>query len=664
VAARLASCGFEVAGIAGETIDFDVTANRPDCLSVYGLAREASVAFGVELAAPPGGRVVDTEPAGSFPVSIDDPGCRRYALALADVRVGPSPGWLADRLTAAGVRPINNLVDVSNYVMLEMGHPTHAFDAARLAGPEIRVRRAGPAETLQTLDGQTRRLDGTMLVIADRDVAVALAGVMGGASSEVSGSTVRVAIESAWFEPVMVRSTSRRLGLKTEAAARFERGADLAAPPRALVRVLALIEQLGAGRQAGPIIDVFPHGVAPRTVVLRRDRIASLLGDPVPDADVERVLSGLAFDLEPIPAGWRVGVPSFRVDVHREADLIEEVGRHWGFDRIPATFPALREMPRSSSPVMETARRLRRVLTGAGLQEASTFTFIEEGAAAPFAPPGAALVPIANPLSEKFAVLRPSILAGLLDAAVYNRRREQDAVRLFEAGATFGPAGEGRRIGWLLTGPRFEHWSGQAAPVDFFDALGIADLVAEAFGIDLDAAPTDDCPWFLAGRVAALSAAGPDGPVVVGTVGQLRPDLVASRGLGQPDAVVGGELDLGALVRLAPPSDTRVAPLARFPSVVRDLSILVDERLPAAEVRGTIRAHAPDILVVVREFDRYRGKGVPDGRVSLSLRLTFRATDRTLTDSEVQRAVDAIVSALRASHGAELRSASGPSTTE
>ncbi len=664
VAARLAGCGFEVAGIEGETIDFEITANRPDCLSLYGLAREAAVAFGTALAPPPGEGVVSTAAAGDVPVTIGDRGCRRYALALAEVTVGPSPAWLVDRLAAAGVRPINNLVDVSNYVMLEMGHPTHAFDLDRLAGPEIRVRRARTGEGLVTLDGQARELDESMLVIADRDTAVALAGVMGGASSEVSSATVRVAIESAWFEPATVRATSRRLGLKTEASARFERGADLAAPVRALVRSLALIDRLGAGRQVGPIIDVFPDGVASRTVHLRRDRIARLLGDRVPDGDVERLLSGLGFGLEATAEGWSVSVPSFRVDVTREADLIEEVGRHWGFDRIPATFPALKDMPRESSPGMETARRLRRVLTGAGLQEASTFTFIEEAAAAPFVPPGTALVPIANPLSEKFAVLRPSLLPGLLDAVIYNRRREQDAVQVFESGATFSPAGERRRIGWLMTGPRLEHWSAQSAPVDLFDARGVADLVAESFGVSLDAAPADDCPWLLSGRAATLSAAGDDGPVVVGAVGQLRPDLVASRGLGQPQAIVGGELDLGTLARLARPSDARITPLARFPSVVRDLSLVVDERLPAAEVRGTIRAHAPDTLVSVREFDRYKGKGVPDGRVSLSLRLTFRAADRTLTDGEVQQAVDAIVRALGAAHDAELRSASGPSHTE
>jgi phenylalanyl-tRNA synthetase beta chain len=665
VAARMAACGFEVAGIEGETIDFEITANRPDCLSVYGLAREAAVAFGVALAPAPADGSAGTAPAGAVPVTIDDAGgCGRYALALADVRIGPSPGWLADRIHAAGVRPINNLVDVTNYVMLELGHPLHAFDAARLAGPEIRVRRARAGESLVTLDGETRTLDGGLLVIADRDHAVALAGVMGGAASEVSQATSRVALESAWFEPALVRAASRRLGLKTEASARFERGADLRSPVRALARALALIEQIGAGRATGPIVDVFPRGATPRSVALRRDRIARLLGERVPDADVERMLAGLGFGLTPAADGWRVEVPSYRVDVQREADLIEDVGRHWGFDRIPATFPPLRTMPRPSSAGLETARRLRRVLTGSGLQEASTFTFIDADAARPFAPDEAALLPIANPLSEKFAVLRPSLLPGLLDAVVYNRRREQDAVRLFEIGATFSPQGERQRVAWLMTGPRISHWSAPGAPADIFDARGTADLVAAAFGLTLGAGPIDACPWFVPGRTAGLSVDGPDGAVLAGAIGQIRPELVAARGLGRADAVVGGELDLAVLTALAAPSDRRVTLLARFPSIVRDLSILVDERLPAAEVRGTIRTHAPGTLVSVREFDRYTGKGVPEGRVSLSLRLTFRAPERTLTDHEVQQAIDVIVSALGAAHGAELRSASGAVSTE
>jgi phenylalanyl-tRNA synthetase beta chain len=659
VAARLASCGLEVATIDGDVVDFEITANRPDCLSVFGLAREAATAFDVDLK-PPAEASGASAPAGArgatIPVSIGDAGCGRYALAVADVTMGSSPAWLADRLTAAGVRPINNVVDVTNYVMIELGHPMHAFDLARLAGPEIRVRRARPGETLVTLDGQPRTLDETMLVIADHEHAVALAGVMGGGPTEVSTATRRIAIESAWFLPASVRATSRKLGIKTEASARFERGADITAPVVALRRALALLEQIGAGRAAGSVVDVYPRPAEPRHLALRRARIASLLGDAVPDRDVERILGRLGFRVTARPDGWQVDVPLYRVDVQREADLIEEVGRHWGFDRIPATFPALRSRPRPVSPAVLRDRRLRAILGGAGWQEAATFTFIEHKAAAPFLPEGEAPVTIANPLSEKFAVLRPSMLPGLLDALVYSRRRETADVRLFEVGSVFRASGEGSHVGWVATGARLDHWSGDTGAVDFFDVKGAADLVAQALGVELTATPTDEAPWFVRGRSARLSWDRGEGPLVVGAVGQLRRDLVAERGLTQSDAVYGGELDLTALDRVARTSTARITPLPRHPSIVRDLSLLVDERLPAAEVRGTIRANAPRTLVSVREFDRYHGAGVPAGQISLSVRLTFRDPDRTLTDSEVQQAVDAIVAALATGIGATLRS--------
>jgi len=664
VASRLAACGFEVASIDADVIDFEITANRPDCLSVYGLAREASTAFNVELKPPPDGPApAGTAPkgaaaraAGLVPVSIGDMGCGRYALAVADVKIGPSPSWLADRLTAVGVRPINNIVDVTNYVMIEMGHPMHAFDAAKLAGPEIHVRRARPNEQIVTLDGQTRKLDESMLVIADHSAAVAIAGVMGGAGSEVSEATSRIALESAWFLPASVRTTSRKLGLKTEAASRFERGADISAPVRALRRALALLDQIGAGRAAGPIVDVYPRSTEPKRVALRRDRIARLLGDRVPDADVSRILTHLGFKLTAQPDGWQVEVPAHRVDVAREADLIEEVGRHWGFDRIPATFPALTSMPRQVSPAIRRDRMLRRILCGAGVQEAATFTFIEQEAAAPFVAAGEAPVAIANPLSEKFAVMRPSLLPGLLDALVYSRRRETADVRLFEIGSVFHATGEGTRIGWLMTGARIDHWSGTAGAVDFFDAVGLAELVAQAGRFRLATAPTEDAPWFIRGRAAELIHEAAGKTTVLGTVGQLRRELVTSRGLGQSEAVVGGEIDLAAFDAVARGTAPAIEPIPRHPSIVRDLSILIDERLPAARVRGTIRSHAPSTLVAVREFDRYQGTGVPTGQISLSVRLTFRDADRTLTDAEVQGAVDAIVAALTSELGATLRS--------
>jgi phenylalanyl-tRNA synthetase beta chain len=672
VGSKLAACGFAVDGIEGDVVDFDVTANRPDCLSVYGLAREAAAAFRTPLRSFTEVNLQDVRaggdhasltmasaPKGAPPVkvSIGDPGCARYALAVADVAVGPSPEWLASRLTAAGVRPINNIVDVTNYVMLELGHPMHAFDATRLAGPEIHVRRARPAEKIATLDGATRMLDETMLVIADRESAVAVAGVMGGAPSEVSERTTRIALESAWFWPASVRATSKKLGLKTEASIRFERGADIGAPANALLRALALLAAIGAVRSFHGMTDLYPRVAAPRHLALRRARIAGLLGQEIPDGDVTRALESLGFGLTPAADGWQVDVPSFRVDIAREADLIEEVGRHWGFDRIPASLPPLLGAPPPQSLASAQEVRLRGLALGAGLQEAVTFTFIERAAGEPFVAADEQLVAIANPLSEKMAVLRPSLLPGLLDALVYNKRREADEVRFFELGSVFHTRGESTAFGWVLTGRRRTHWADDASVVDFFDALGIAALLAGAFGFDaarITAVRADDLPWYVRGRSARIVVDGVAG--AIGHVGQLRPAVVAARGL-DVGAIVGGEIDLGAIEASQRQDQTSevIRAIPRYPSIVRDLSILVSNRLPAANVRGTIRANAPSTLVSLREFDRYDGKGVPADQVSLSFRLTFRHPDRTLTDEDVQRAMDGIVDALAREHNAVLR---------
>ena len=656
VAAKLSGCGFDVASIEGDVLDVDVWANRPDALSVYGLARETAAAFDLPLEAAPGvGTPVGPVGVATVPVSIGDAGCGRYALATADVQVGHSPPWLAERLASVGVRPINNVVDVTNYVMLEMGHPMHAFDVTCLQGPEIHVRRARPGEKLTTLDGQHRQLDETMLVIADRDAAVAVAGVMGGKDSEVSSKTAKIAIESAWFHPATVRSTSKRLGLKTEASARFERGADLTAPVRAIQRALALLKSTGAGQPSGSVADIYPRAAAPRQVALRRDRIARLLGQPIPDAEVTRILSRLAFRLTASSEGWIVDVPPFRVDVAREADLIEEVGRHWGFDRIPATFPAVRAASPPPAPGVLRDRRAREALVGAGVQEAVTFTFIAADAAAPFVAEGGSPLGIANPLSEKFAVLRPSLMPGLLDSLAHSRRRESETVRLFEVGATFGPSGEQAHAGWVVTGSRGDHWSEKPAAIDFFDASGLASALAGAFRVSIQLNVAAGRPWLTRGRAADLVVGEGDASVVAGWVGQIHSDLVQARGLTAAEQVFGGEIDLSALARASQDQSSAIQPLPRFPSIVRDVSIVIDERLPAADVRGTIRANAPTTLVSVREFDRYRGQGVPAGQVSLSLRLTFRDAERTLTDGEVQEAVSRIVRALELDHHAKLR---------
>jgi phenylalanyl-tRNA synthetase beta chain len=669
IAHEISLRGFEVASVEpGENpvIDFEITANRPDCMSHLGIAREAAAIWNLPLHMPDL-TVPEAGPAESLGVTIDDPDlCPRYCAQVFAVRVGPSPRWLADRLTAAGVRPINNIVDVTNYVLLELGQPMHAFDFEKLTGRAIVVRRARAGERMRTLDGVDRALEPDTLVIADAERASAIGGVMGGHDSEIGDSTRFIALESAYFHPPSIRRTSKRLGLKTEAAIRFERGGDIDAPPLGIARAAALFEAIGAGRPVGPLIDRYPAPRIPGRVRLRASRITRLLGQPVPQDDVARILEALGFRVAPSEATagdttWDVTVPSFRVDVAREADLIEEVGRHYGFDRLPMMFPALVAPQAAPPPQIARDRLIRQVLTAAGFSEAATFAFIERDAAVPFSEPGVDPAPIANPLSEKFAVLRPSLLPGLVDACAHNRRRERKDVRLFEAGSRFTRDGEARAVAFAWCGAADgPHWSAPSRNVDFFDAKGVVEGVCRALGVDVDV--TQARQAFLApGRAAELRArsAGLAQPgrasIVIGMVGRLEPAIAEARGFPATEDVYVAELDVDALAIASTAVDRLVDPLPRFPSIVRDISMLVDDTLPAATVRGTIRSSAPSTLVSIAEFDRYQGKGMPDGRISLSLRLTFRAPDRTLTDDEVQSATNRIVDALRATHGAEQR---------
>ncbi len=645
--------GLERVGSSDSVIDFEVTGNRPDCMSIVGMAREIATAFQVPLkaAAPaPDSQTPAEATLRQLTITLENPDlCPYYAGGVVDVTVAPSPDWMQARLKAGGVRPISNIVDVTNYVLLELGQPMHAFDAAKLDKNEIRVRTARDGERLKTLDGQERTLTGDMLVIADGVRPVGIAGVMGGADSEVTESTRTIVLESAYFNPLSVRRTSRRLGLKTEASTRFERGTDRLLPVAALRRACALLEQIGAGTAratvvAGSVSD------APRVLTLRRQRVAAVIGVTVPDADVSRILTSLGFDLAAAPEGWSVSVPPRRVDAAREVDLIEEIARHYGFDRIPGRFPALLQAPAEMDPRIRRARHLRAIMTGAGFSEANTFGFIARSAAAPFGDERA-LVAIANPLSENFGVLRPSLLPGLVGAVAYNRHREQREVRLFEIGARFTALGERRAIAAVWAGVTGgDHWSGGTRPVEFFDIKGVAERIGSALGLEVRAEPASHS-WLVPGRAAVVTAKG----IPIGHVGLLSPAVVEQHGLTPADAVFAVEVDLDMTENVASGATTVVQALPRFPSVARDISVLIDERLPAADVRQTIRDAAPALLERVREFDRYQGKGVPEGKVSLSLRLTFRSADRTLTDGEVQTAMDDVLRALRERHSAVQR---------
>jgi phenylalanyl-tRNA synthetase beta chain len=671
IAERLGLRGFEVASVdafgdGDAVIDFEVTANRPDCLCVLGLAREVATIYDLPLtlpsASPEGAgtklplKSLPTGASDQLIVTIDDQElCPRYAAAVADVTVGSSPAWMARRLQAAGIRPISSIVDLTNYVLVELGHPMHAFDLAKLAGPEIHVRRARPGETITTLDGVQRNLDPEMLVIADRDRAQAIAGVMGGAGSEVSASTGRVVFESAYFKPASVRRTSKRLNLKTEASARFERGADICAPVFALQRLAALMDQIGSGHTVGPVIDVYP---APRTAAhlhLRRARLAALLGVAVPDPDVERILRGLGLAVAAASDGWDVVIPTFRVDLLREVDLIEEAGRHYGFDKLAATFPVVTTPAPPPDPRIPRDELVRRIMTAAGLSEAVTFGFIEAKAAGTFAATGSPpAVTLANPLSAKFDTLRPSLIPGLVDAVAHNRRHGSDDVRLFEIGTRFAVDGERRAVAVACTGSVAPlHWSAGGRPVDFFDVKGIVELLARALDVPLRFEPAEE-PFLVPGQTAAILAAG----ARVGLAGQIAPNAAEARGLSPRDRVLVAELNLDLLDLARAASSDATRSLPRHPFVVRDLSIVVPDTLPAENIRGTIQAagrDAPAPLTDVAFFDRYQGKGVPDGAVSISVRLTFQAADRTLTDAEVQQSVDKILAALMREHNAVQR---------
>jgi phenylalanyl-tRNA synthetase beta chain len=691
IAETLALRGFEVASIEpapdgvrppwaqgadlpDAVIDFEVTANRPDCLSVIGFAREIATAFQLPFHAladspppldgAPGGAAVD--------VQIEDAvRCPRYAAALAEVLPATSPRWMTARLLAAGVRPISPFVDITNYVLLELGHPMHAFDQALLAGNRIKVRCAAAGETITTLDGVTRKLEPEMLVIADGARPQAIAGVMGGAHSEVSSTTTRVVFESACFQPASVRRTSKRLGLKTEASARFERGADVNAPAAALTRALDLMERIGAGRPASGLIDCYPAPRAPLTIGLRRARLDLVLGLQVPDEDAERILRSLGLTVTGRSDGWSVEVPTFRVDLLREIDLIEEVGRHHGFDKLEPAFPVMTMAAAAPDPRVLRDRSLRNAASAAGLTEAVTFGFIESAAARLFVDERAhgTIVAVANPLSATFDVLRPSLLPGLLDVVAHNRRHGRRDAAVFEIGSRFTTAGgERRAVALAWTGAATpEHWSGTGREVDFFDVKGILERLAGILGVPVQLAAST-APYLVPGQAARVMA----GDVCLGMAGLLGPKVVEARGAPKQDKIFVAELDLetiasqaraalgarGADTSSAEGRLTSVAPLPRFPSVVRDLSIVVPERLSAESIRGTIQAAAADAaapLVSMAFFDRYKGKGVADEAVSLSVRLTFQAADRTLTDADVQQSFDRVLAALVHQHGAVQR---------
>jgi phenylalanyl-tRNA synthetase beta chain len=658
----------EVLPILDEVIEFEITPNRPDCLGVFGLAREVHAATGAPLAPAPWAD--DPGTSGYVPgahVRIEAPDlCPRFtARAFENVTIGESPRWLQARLLAAGMRPISNVVDITNYAMLLTGHPLHAFDLDKVAGGELTVRRATDGEQVDTLDGQTRTLDGEMLVIEDADGPTSIAGVMGGARSEVSETTTRVLMEVAtWIGPNIHR-TSNKLGLRSEASGRFEKGLAPEQAMEAQAVATQLMLELTGATVAGGTIDAGPYAGDPwpnATIRLREHKVAALLGLVIPRARQKETLTALGFGVADAGDGLDVTVPPFRRnDVTREADLVEEVGR-FDLDKLPATLPKRR----GTAGRMSTEQRLRRravdALVGRGAYEIVGWSFTEPGVAdrlrLPADDPRRRFVPLQNPMSEDHSVLRTTVLGSLLDATRHNVARGNADLRLIEQGAVY-VAREGetlphehRALGAVLHGRlAAPSWGddGTARTAGFFAAKGLLAAALDTLRVQWSVR-AEAQPFLHPGRSATV-VAGPDDEVV-GWIGELHP-LVA-RAWELEGVVAAFEVDLDAVVAHAV-AVPRYVDLTSFPPVRQDLAVIVGEDVAAETVVRAVRGAGGKLLQGVRVFDVYRGEQVGEGRKSLALALTFQAPDRTLSDEDVAPVRDKVVKALAQKVGGELR---------
>ena len=637
-----------------QIIDVDLTPNRGDCLSIAGLAREVSANFLADVSEQ---SVVEIAPVinDTFNVSIEAPaGCPRYVgRVIRNVDVSrPAPLWLTERLRRSGIRSIDPVVDVTNYVMLELGQPMHGFDLDTLVGA-IHVRMAKPAETLTLLDGQNVTLNDSTLVIADEHKALAIAGVMGGEGSGVSVTTRHIFLESAFFDPITVAGKARSYGLHTDSSHRFERGVDHQLQKKAIERATALIIEI-CGGEPGPVSEVASeaHLPAQREVTLRSEKVTALLGMAIDNQHIEALLTRLGLGLSAQGEGrWLVSVPSWRFDIAIEEDLVEELGRIYGYDNLPQNTPAALLQMQQVDEARVTESDIRRVLTARGYQEAICFSFYAPQLHQQFDPVREP-VALANPIASDLSVMRTSLLPGLVKTAQYNLNRQQSRVRLFETGLTFIKEGDQLKqepmLAALITGSRQpEGWLGKAEPVDFFDLKGDFETVfalGQCAGEFVFA--KGEHPAMHPGQCAQIVRGG----AVVGHMGALHPSL--AKAMDVPAALFLVEVHLSAVID---GKVTTFAPLSKYPEVRRDLALVVADSVAAGDVEHTVASVAGELLRYVNTFDVYAGKGIAEGSKSLALSLTLQHPSRTLKDDEVNELIDRVVSRLQQDFAACLR---------
>lgn len=635
--------------------DINLTPNRADCLSVVGIAREVVALTGKVLKRPdikfPVG---DFDTSSSVSVEVLDPdACPRYtARIVKGIKTGPSPLWMKRRLEASGIRSINNIVDVTNYVMLETGQPLHAFDLGLLGGKRIEIRRASDGERITTLDGIERVLDRDVPVISDNKRPVAVAGVMGGTGSEISDATVDILLESAYFKPSIVRKTAKRFAMHTESSHRFERGIDPNGVLEASDRAVQLILEVAGGSASSKPIDIYPKKTAPMNIEMRVSRAKGILGlDMDIDFAVE-VFKMLEYAVEVLDADRiRVTPPTSRVDLTREIDLIEEVARLRGYDSIPTTYPKVEAKAGERDKNGDLQDKIRGFLSGNGFYEAVTYTFLSPTALSPFLPSGVEPIRLLNPLSEDQSVLRTTIIPSLLEVAARNLSYQNENLRFFEIGRVFPLPGdeEGEKVvvSGIMTGLRYKKaWNLPADELDFFDVKGVVENLLEIAGSSASFVHDETIRFLHPGKSAVVQADGLD----VGILGEIHPDVMERFDIKGRAYIF--EIELGGVTGLS--REASFTHIPKFPAVYRDIAILVDDHIAADMVLKAIKGVDP-LIADVSLFDLYHGEHIPEGKKSLAYSIRYQAQDRTLREEEVNLLHEKVLSVIKENVGGVLR---------
>lgn len=645
----------ETLGLYGEIIDFEITPNRPDCLSIIGMARETAATLEKKVKYPniEIKNQVDqiNDYLNDITVQAKDLCNRYYAKVVKDIKISQSPMWMQRRLMEAGVRPINNIVDITNYVMLEIGQPIHAFDLDKLSGKKIVVRRASEGEKIKTLDGVERSLDSSMLVIADDSRPMAIAGVMGGEDSEVTKSTKSILIESANFNGRSVRLTSRKVSLRTEASAKYEKDLDPNLSDIACNRVCQLIEEINAGTVVSGHIDIYDGKAEERTMELSPERANRLLGTDIEVNEMVKMLNSLELNARIEGEKIKASVPSFRRDLGIEADLIEEVGRIYGLDRITSQ-PLVGTLTKAEkTPIRLIEDRAKSILTGIGLNEITTYSFIsprqydklnisENSMKRKY-------VEIRNPLGEDFSVMRTTLIGNILEVMTRNYKYGVEKAWGYEIGNTFTP----RQL--PITELPYENRTlsiGMYGNSDFFTLKGVIETLLDKLGIKgHEYVREKNDPTFHPGRTASIIL----GDHVLGTVGEIHPDVLEN--FGMKERVYVAELNFELLV-LASNLGRKYTPLPKYPSVTRDIALIVDEEIMVKEIEKIIMENSKKLVEAIKLFDVYKGGQIDKGKKSVAYSIIYRSHDKTLTDEDVSKVHDKIVEKLKEKLNATLRS--------